>query len=366
MEITLKQDQLTKALNSCSRIATNKAGLPVLNNVLLRAEKNKVVIGATNLELASVSIVGAKIHKQGSITVPAKLLSEYISNLPNGVIELSSKATTLHIQSGGYSLTLNGIDADEFPELPTIDEKESIHYNLSVSDYKQAINQTVFACSSDVTRPVLTGVFWNSFEGNLYLVGTDGYRLAERRLTETKSDLAAIVPSSTLQEVSRVITDDIDNIDVLFDETQVRFRVADTEITSRLIDGKYPDYRKLIPSSQSISASLASDEFVRIAKLASLFTRSSGGSVTLSISEVDAKLAVQSIATELGENSSAVDAEAVGEGKVSLNSRYLSEALAAVDAKEIYFGFSGAISPCVLRSTQKNADYTHIIMPLKS
>jgi DNA polymerase III subunit beta len=366
MEISLNQDQLTKALNSCSRIATNKAGLPVLNNVLLRAEKNRVVVGATNLELASVSLIGAKITKQGSITVPAKLLSEYIANLPSGTIELSSKATTLHIKSGNYSLTLNGIDADEFPELPTIDEKESIHYSLNVQDYKQAISQTVFACSSDVTRPVLTGVFWNSYEGQLYLVGTDGYRLAERRLTATKSELAAIVPASTLQEVSRVIHDDTESIDVLFDETQVRFRVADTEITSRLIDGKYPDYRKLVPTNQATTAVVAHDDFVRVAKLASLFARNSGGSVNLTISDEKNNLTIQSVASELGENSSAIDAETHGEGKVSLNSRYLSEALAAIDSQQIYFGFSGALSPCVLRSSAKKPDYTHIIMPLKS
>lgn len=366
MEVSLSQEKFTKALSIASRIATNKANLPVLNNVLLRVDKKHIVIASTNLELAATMSVGAKISKPGSVTVPAKIISEFVSNLPSNTVELSTKGNALKIHSGGYSSTLNGIDADEFPELPTINEKTSIHYTLNTGEFKQAISQTIFTCSNDVTRPVLTGVYWHSHEGWLYLVGTDGYRLAERKLIETTSDLGAIVPTSTLHEVLRAIDENTEEIDVLFDESQVRFRIGEVEITSRLIDGKYPDYRQLLPKETSPVVKVKTSELVRTTKIASLFARESGGSITLSTSQDDQKLALESVASDLGENTSKIDAAVSSDGKVSLNSRYLSEVLSVVASDEITISFTGKIAPILIKPSDKKPSYTHIIMPLKS
>jgi DNA polymerase-3 subunit beta len=366
MEVSLTQEKLARALAIASRVATNKANLPVLNNVLLRVDKNQIVVAATNLEVAATTSIGAKITQPGSITVPAKIISEFVSNLPNNTIELQTKGSSLTIKSGGYSSTLNGIDADEFPELPTIEEKTSVHYSLSTQDFKQAITQTIFTCSSDVTRPVLTGVYWHSHDGWLYLVGTDGYRLAERRLVETKSELAAIVPTSTLHEVLRALGDTHEEIDILFDEAQVRFRIGEVEITSRLIDGKYPDYRKLLPEDREPVATVKTTDLVRTTKIASLFARESGGSITLSTDKEQQKVSIESVASDVGENTSQIDAVISTDGKVSLNSRYLAEVLSVIDADELTVSFSGKLAPIVLASTDKNSDYTHIIMPLKS
>lgn len=366
MEVSLSQEKLTKALSIASRVATNKANLPVLNNVLLRVDKKQVVIASTNLELAATMSVGAKIVKPGSITVPAKIISEFVSNLPSDTVELSTKGNALRLHSGGYTSTLNGIDADEFPELPTIDEKSSIHYTLNTNEFKQAINQTIFTCSNDVTRPVLTGVYWHSHDGWLYLVGTDGYRLAERKLVETTSDLAAIVPTSTLHEVLRAINENTDEIDVLFDESQVRFRIGEVEITSRLIDGKYPDYRQLLPKETSPVVTVKTSDLVRTTKIASLFARESGGSITLSTSQDDQKLALESVASDVGENSSRIDATVSSDGKVSLNSRYLAEVLSVIASDDITISFTGKIAPILIKPTDKHPRYTHIIMPLKS
>lgn len=366
MELTITQEKLAHSLNSTSRVASAKAGLPVLANVLLRADKSRLYIAATNLELASTTTLAAKVVSTGEITVPAKLISEFVSNLPKGDVVLKVEGTKLHITAGGYSSTINGIEAGEFPALPTIDEKDSVHLTLSSDDIKQAAAQTTFACSSDVTRPVLTGVYWHTYEGSLYLVGTDGYRLAERRLMKVKSELAAIIPSATIYEVLRVMSEAVVEIDVLFDETQVRFRVNDTEITSRLIEGNYPDYRQLIPASTETNLTVELAELSRTAKIARLFARDQGGSVTLEVSEDSNELSIQSVASEYGENKSTIAAEVSGSGSVSLNSRYLSEALAVIAADSLSVGFSGKLAPIVLRPNVKNPDYTHIIMPLKS
>lgn len=366
MELTVTQENLSKALSNVGRVASNKAGLPILNNILLRTDGNRLLVAATNLEIASTYLIGAKIITQGAITVPARLVSDFISSLPKGTVELKVKDNHLTLTAGSYSSVINGVLADEFPELPTIDEASSIQYSLSPADFKQAVSQTVVTASSDATRPILTGVYWHSHEGFLYLAATDGYRLSERRLVKTDSEVAAIIPTTTLQEVLRNLHDDTKEVDVLFDETQVRFRVGESEITSRLIDGNYPDYRQLIPASSETNITMNSSEFVRITKIAGLFARDSGGSVILTADKEKQTLAIHSIASEYGENTSHSEAEVTADGQVTLNSRYLSEALGVVDGAIVEFRFSGKLAPCVLTAKGDDVDYKHIIMPLKS
>lgn len=366
MELSVTQENLTKALSNVGRVASSKTGLPILSNILLRTDGNRLLVAATNLEIASTHHLGAKIITPGSITVPARLISEFIASLPRGTVELKVKDSHLSISSGSYSSVINGIIADEFPELPTIDETSSIQYSINTADFKKAVSQTIVTTSNDSTRPVLTGVYWHSFEGFLYLAGTDGYRLSERRLVETTSEVAAIIPTPTLQEVLRTMTDDLIEIDMLFDETQVRFRVGESEITSRLIDGNYPDYRQLIPAASETEVVLQASNFVRITKIAGLFARESGGSVTLTADNEKQTLSIHSIASELGENTSSAEAKVSSDGQVTLNSRYLSEALSVVDGDVVTFRFSGKLAPCVLTENAKDVNYKHIIMPLKS
>ncbi len=366
MELTVTQENLTKALSNVGRVASSKAGLPILSNILLRTDSNRLLVAATNLEIASTHHVGAKIVTPGAITVPARLISDFIASLPKGTVELKVKDSHLSIVSGSYRSVINGVVADDFPELPTIDETSSIQYSISSSDFKQAVAQTVITTSKDSTRPILTGVYWHSFDGYLYLAGTDGYRLSERRLVETKSEVAAIIPSSTLSEVIHTMTDDVLEVDMLFDETQVRFRVGESEIVSRLIDGNFPDYRQLIPDSSETTITMGASEFVRITKIAGLFARESGGSVTLTADSDDQTLSIHSIASELGENTSKSTAEITKEGQVTLNSRYLSEALSVIDGDVVIFRFSGKLAPCVLTTKSDDVNYKHVIMPLKS
>jgi len=366
MELTVTQENFARALSAVGRVASSKTGLPILSNILLRTDGNRLLVAATNLEMATTQYIGAKIAKPGAITVPARLITEFVSSLPKDSIELKIVNSNIHISSGKFHSVINGVIADEFPELPTINEESSISYTINTEDFKQAVSQTIITASSDATRPVLTGVYWHSHEGQLYLAATDGYRLSERRLVETSSEVSAIIPVQTLQEVLRTIVDDADTVDILFDETQVRFRINDAEIISRLVDGNFPDYRQLIPAKSEINATVSKSEFVRVTKIAGLFARESGGSVTLTVDSDNNSVSLHSIASEYGENTSELTAEAEGSGQVTLNSRYLSEALSVLDGDVLEFGFTGKLSPCILKSVKKDTNYYHVIMPLKS
>ncbi len=366
MELTVTQENFARALSAVGRVASTKTQLPILSNILLRTDGTRLLIAATNLEIATTQYIGAKIAKPGAITIPARLISEFVSSLPKGSIELKIVGENMHISSGKFHSIINGVIADDFPELPTINEDSSVTYSINVEEFKQAVSQTIITSSSDSTRPVLTGVYWHSHEGWIYLAATDGYRLSERRLVETKSEIAAIIPTQTLQEVLRTIVDTSETIDVLFDESQVRFRINEAEVISRLVDGNFPDYRQLIPPSSDIVAVMEKQEFNRVTKISGLFARESGGSVTVTVDSDANTVSLHSIASELGENTSELDAEVSGSGQVTLNSRYLSEALSVIDADQISFSFSGKLSPCILKSTKKDTNYYHVIMPLKS
>lgn len=366
MKLTVTQENLAKALGNISRVASSRNELAILNNILLRTDSNRLLVAATNLEIASTQYIGTKIEKPGSITVPARLITEFISSLPSGTVELEVKGDHLHIVSGKFSSVINGMIADEFPELPSIDEKEATIYELESGFMKQAVSQTIIASSSDSTRPILTGVYWHTHEGALYLAATDGYRLAEKKLAETDNTTAAVIPSTSLQEVLRCITDDSEKVQVLFDETQVCFRTSQLEIVSRLIDGKFPDYRQLIPSKSETEVEILKQDFSRITKIASLFARESGGGITLVASKDNSSLSIHSIASELGENTSEAAAKVTQDGEITINSRYLSEVLSVITGSDLIFSFNGKLAPCILREASKKSDYLYIIMPMKS
>lgn len=367
MEIKILQEKLAKALNNVSRVAGGaRATLPILNNVLIRVDDGKVSLTTTNLDMAVVSYLPSSQSKNGVITVPAKLMAEFTSNLPRGeVVEISTSGEKVTIKAGGYTSTINGAPADDFPELPEIDESKVVKFQMGVEEFKDGLSQVMIAASNDTTRPALTGVYFNTFEGGLYLAATDGYRLAERKfIDKVESEVMAIVPASSLQEVLRSLSDDLSEIEIWFDETQVRFRLGEIEITSKLIDGSFPDYRQLIPKQTEISVNLKRDELVRITKLAALFAKEVGGSIVCETNVEKKAFMVASVANELGENSSEIQTEVETDGKVTLNSRFVLDALNVLGGSEVAFGFSNKLDPVVLKN-KKDEKYIHIIMPLK-
>lgn len=367
MEIKILQEKLAKSLSNVSRVAAGaRTTLPILNNVLIRVDDDKVSLTATNLDMAVVSFLPATNSKNGVITVPARLMSEFVNNLPHGeVVEISVNSVRVEVKAGNCKSFINGSLADDFPELPELDAEKTVSFKLGVEDFKNGLSQVMMASSNDMTRPALTGVYFNTFENGLYVAATDGYRLAERRLSKkVEAEVSAIVPTGSLQEILRSLDDSEDEIEILFDETQVRFRLKSLEVTSKLIDGSFPDYRQLIPKESEVSVEINRNELIRITKLAALFAKEVGGSVVCDTNTEKNVFTIAAVANELGENVSEIKTEVNVDGKVTLNSRFLLDALNATGGEKIQFGFSNKLDPVVICG-EKNDEYIHIVMPLK-
>lgn len=366
MEIEVTQEKLSKALSAVSRVAAgSRSTLPILANVLIRAEKNKVCLIATNLDMAIVEYVPVISAKDGVITVPARLITEFVSNLPKGEkIKLKADGVKLKITSGKYTSTINGASADDFPELPEIDEEQAVKYKIGVDEFKVGMSEIVVAASNDTTRPALTGVYFNTDNNILYIAASDGYRLAERKfISDVSSEVKVIVPTASLQEVLRSLSDDMEEIELVFDELQARFRMGEIEITSKLIDGTYPDYRRLIPEETDIEIVLDRAELTRITKMAAVFSREANQTIICEVDSDKGIFSVSSILNEAGENRSEIEVKADKSGKVKVDSRYLMSALNSLEEDKLRFGMSVKMAPVLIRNEKSN-DYRHIVMPL--
>jgi DNA polymerase-3 subunit beta len=363
MDLKVTQENLNNALNNVARVAIGRTTLPILNNILIKTENNQLKISATNLDIAISQKIGTKITKNGSLTIPAKLFQEFINNLPKTVISLKQQDNKLQISTDNYTSTINGSPIEDYPVMPEI--KKGKPFVLKTKLFKKALQQVIFAASSDESRPILTGVFINTRQGKLYIASTDSYRLAEKQVCPIKEEVSLLIPSNALQDLLRIIGDQDADLQIFFDEQQVRFIVDDIELITRLIDGNYPDYNKLIPTQFSNTATVNKQELTTIAKISGLFSRENAGSITVMTNEAEGELSVKSIASQVGENHSKTQGKIKGSGEITLNSRYLIEGLQAIEAEEVDFCFNGKLDPIVLKSPN-NKDYQHIIMPLKS
>ncbi len=363
MKLQVTQENLNKALGIVARVASTRGTLPVLANVLIKTVNNRLSLSATNLDIAITQFVGAKVEETGMITVPARLMQDFVSSLPSGTIDLRLDDYRLHIATDQYQSVINGVSAEEFPVMPAIEGGSS--WSIAGPALKKSLQQVIMAASNDQARPVLTGVFIHSTEGKLYLAATDSYRLAEKCLGDSGDEVSLLVPVSAMQDVARIVNDFEGDVQITSDEQQVLFRVGDIELVARLIEGKYPPYRRLIPESFATTATLKRADFLNVTKVSSLFARESAGSITLHIDETTQELSIRSIASQLGENTATASAKVTGSGDITLNSRYLLDALHALSGDEVSFCFNGKLEASVIKDPAAD-DYVHIIMPLKS
>jgi DNA polymerase-3 subunit beta len=363
MKLQVTQENLTRALNNVARIASTRNALPILSNVLIKTVDNRVCIAATNLDIAITHYIGSKVSQEGSITVPARLMQDFVASLPDGVININVNETKLHIKSEQYNSTINGTPADDYPVMPKI--KGGTKWSVPALVLKKALQQVVLAASNDDARPILTGVFFHTQKGDLYIAATDSYRLAEKKVISLKQEVKLLIPASAMQDLLRILGDHNEEVKVTHDDQQVLFTVGDIELVARLIEGNYPDYAKLVPAAFSTSAVLPKSELVNITKVSSLFARETAGSVTLNLDEEENQISIKSIASQLGENTAVAQAEVTGTASITLNSRYLLDALGAISDSEVSISFNGKLEPCVIKGIE-DKDYLHLIMPLKS
>jgi DNA polymerase-3 subunit beta len=363
MKLKVTQENLNKALSLVGRVASSRGTLPILSNVLLKIEGNRLGVSATNLDIAISCQLGAQVQDEGSLTVPARLFQDLVNGLPSGIIELEQDEQRLKVTTDSYKSVINGVSADEFPVMPAIDGGTA--WKVSGPLLKKALQQVLMAASNDESRPVLTGVYFHTVDGTLFMAATDSYRLAEKRLTKVKEKVQLLIPATALHDVLRIINDFEGDIAVVHDDQQVQFRAGEVELVARLIEGNYPDYRKLIPAAFATTATMPRSELVNITKVSSLFARESAGSVVVSVDEPSESIWIHAVASQLGENNATLKVHAKGSGSITLNSRYLLDALQAMDAKTVQLGFNGKLEAAMVSDTD-NDDYLHIIMPLKS
>ncbi|HUB94232.1 MAG TPA: DNA polymerase III subunit beta [Verrucomicrobiae bacterium] len=363
MELKVTQENLNKALGLVARVASTRGTLPILGNVLLKIENNRLNVSATNLDIAISCELGAQVAQEGSLTVPARLLQDFVSSLPSGVIALEQDEQRLKVTTDSYKSVINGVAADEFPVMPAIEG--GVTWKIAGSLLKKTLQQVLIAASSDESRPVLTGIYFHTVDDVLYVAATDSYRLAEKRLTTLKEKVSLLIPATALHDVLRIINDYDDDITIVHDDQQIQFRAGDVELVARLIEGNYPDYRKLIPASFTTTAIMPRSELVGITKVSSLFARESAGSIVVNVDETNESISIHAVASQIGENDATLKVAAKGSGSITLNSRYLLDALQAMDAKNVQLGFNGKLEAAMLSDVDSD-DYLHIIMPLKS
>jgi DNA polymerase III subunit beta len=370
VKLSLTQENLSRALSAVGRVVSNRSSLPVLSNVLLATDGNRLRLSATNLEISINYWIGSKIEREGSLTVPARLFAEFVSSLPHGTIQLDGTDTNLTVKTPHYESKINGIDADEFPSVPHLSSKPLLQ--LDCATFREALAQVVVAASVDEARPVLAGVYMYVEDGQLYLVATDSYRLAEKQLTleaEPTQELKVIVPVRTIQELVRLLGEAEGEVELYLDENQVMFRVGEIELVSRLIEGQFPPYRQIMPKHADTSFDIDTAEFARITKVASLFARESAGSIKLEI-KAEGEVRLVSSDSEVGGNTSSAECDVAGDdGEISLNARYLQDALSVLKTPRVTFAISGKLNPCVLSPADVDddaVDYIHIVMPLRT
>jgi DNA polymerase III subunit beta len=370
MKLSLTQENLTRALGIVGRVVSSRSSLPVLSNVLVSTDANRLRLAATNLEIGINYWIGCKVEDEGAVTVPARLFSEFVASLPSGTIDLVGDEGGLTIQTPHYESRINGISAEEFPLIPEIKTKPVLTIPADV--FREALQQVVAAASVDEARPVLAGVYMYIEEGKLVLVATDSYRLSERKITlksiKPDTKLQIIVPARTMQELTRILGETEGDVNIYIADNQVMFSVDSVELTSRLIDGQFPNYRQIIPAATETAIEIETAEFARITKVASLFARENAGGVRIDIKQ-GGQVSIISTASQLGENTSSADCLTKGgDGEISLNAKYLAEALSVIKTPEVEFSVSGKLNPCVIKPiNEKKADeQLHIIMPLRT
>jgi DNA polymerase III subunit beta len=368
MKLSLLQENLNLALTNVSRFVSSKNQLPVLNNILLSTNQGRLKLSATNLEISINYWIGAKIDQEGSITLPAKEITEFVSYLPNGKIDLNLNNNLLNLSSEKTSSDFTTTPATDFPEFPKIN-KDTL-FELDFSLFNQSINQISFSAAVDDTRPVLTGVLCIFEKETIKFIATDGFRLSlkeiklETPLNLKNESLSFLIPARSLIEVTKLAKNDSKiKIGLTPDEHQVIFILDDIELVSRLIDGDFPDYKKLIPENYSTKIFLNRDELLQSVKLASVFARESANVVKTNIKNNSLELTAN--APQVGQNLIKIDSRTEGENlEVAFNYKFLTDFLGVCKSNEILIELNESLSP-VFFHDQSDSSFTHIIMPVR-
>jgi DNA polymerase-3 subunit beta len=373
MKCTISPQQLGAGLNAVSRAVSSRVTLPILNNVLVAARSGSLHLTATNLDLTIHHSLAAEVEEEGEVTVPARMLSEFVSALPEQPLhwQLDVSHQTVGLQSGRFDAHIRGVDAKEFPPLPDVSDGDTVE--LDPGTLLTAIDQTVIAASSDDGRPIYTGVLTEISGSEVTLVATDGHRLAIRVAQATEGGrsierLGVIIPARALSELSRLLKPVASSpasvsLTVGASRAQVKFELPGYELTARLIDGVYPSYEKVIPTSSQTVVRVSTEELRRTTKVVSLFARDAAN--VLKIRCEPAQIVLSANTNEVGDNVATVEATVDGDSLgIAFNARYVADVLNLIDSPEVELILNGPLSPGLIRAPGDDS-YRYVIMPVR-
>jgi DNA polymerase III subunit beta len=386
VKLTCKQQDLAKGLSIVGHAVSTRATLPILLNVRIAAEGDGIRLSATNLEIGITYRVSATVQEEGVITVPARLLTEFVGTLPQGDV-------TLALQQGGHSLkvsgkgsqaTIRGMDATEFPAIPTGEGGES-PIELDAGELRKMISHVAFAAATDDARPVFTGVLARVRDDRLTFAAADSFRLAVRTtglLASSRAQVATaagdiLIPARTLAELAKILPDEgTVRMIVTPNRNQVLFSSNGLELVSNLLAGQFPTYEAILPKSSATTVTLETEGFRAAAKRAAIFARDSANVVRLKIISGEAggltpgAVTIEANAEEEGDTTSTMDAAVDGSGlEIIFNVKYLTDVLGVIDTPQTIVGLNTAQQPGVVRpvgETDDSSRYTYVIMPMHS
>lgn len=377
MKFSCTRDNLCQGLSIVSHATGKNVNLPILQNVLIKAEGGTISLTTTNLEVATYCVVRGKVEENGEFTVPAKLFFDYVSLLPNENVVVFLDGMTLAATCGRNKTKINGLSAADFPLVPRVQGDQA--YQIPVEGLREALSRVLFAVATNEARPELTGVsveFKMTKTGTeVVFAATDSYRLAEATVPlpgQTVAERKVIIPAKTLAEVNRVLSVFRDSVEAPsmvmlgISDNQIVFSYGSVELVSRTIEGNYPDYHQIIPQQFRTQAGLDREDFTKAVKTASLFSKNGLFDVTLAFDPASKQLEVKSVDADRGENVASCGAEATGDlNTVTLNYRYLLDGLSAVGTERVQFQMIDASNPCIVKAQDDTLAYLYIIMPIK-
>lgn len=366
MQIICLQENLKQALNITERIIGRNLTLPILNNILLATENNRLKISSTNLEIGINYWMAGKIEKEGSLTVPAKLLSNFVSNLPNKKIEIKARDNQLYLKCENFRANIKGLEAKDFPIIPKIRDRSLIKIKGGI--LKTALAQVVEMTSLSESRPEISGILMK-FDTNLIrLVATDSFRLAEKTITKTQLEpinQSIIIPQRTIQELIRILGEKEAEVEIILGGNQILFDLGYSQIISRLIEGQYPDYQQIIPKDFQTQVVLNRQELINSIRIASLFS-GKVNDVKISIQPKKSCLEILSKDIDIGENKSQLEAKIEGqEVEITFNYRYILDGLNNIFSDKVILGLNTSSSPVIIRPVG-DTSYIYLVMPIKA
>lgn len=364
MKFACTQENLLHALDVVTPITGKNLSLPILNNVLLKVTTSEIVLVSTNLEIALSTKIRGKVERGGDITINGKIFRDFVALQPNGKIQCELKENDLHVQSTSSKTVVKGVQSDEFPVIPKIDD-DHVSHEFSMNDLGGALHRVLSAITVNESRPEISGVFMNYNEKKLFIVGTDSYRLAEYVLPLSDSILSGsfIVPLKTAHEILRVFAGK--NITLSFSEMQCACSDGDTELVSRLIEGQYPDYKQIIPTEEKTTVSVNRAECLQAVKSASLFCKSGVNDIEISTKKEEKLLVIAAANNQIGENITTIPAVITGEDTtIVFNYRYVVDALSSLSTEDVLLSFNGPESTGVFKQTDE-LPLVYLVMPIR-